>query len=92
MFVLEQIGYIYRLINEHKKAIDMFKQMLQFAWVLKDRDMEMKVYWHLSIEYYYIGDKKKSKYYIERYHQGEFEQESSIIKQIYIQDFKINQK
>ena len=92
IFILEQIGYVYRLIQQHKKAVEVFKLMLQLAWILNDKDMEMKVFWHLGIEYYYLGDRKKSRYYNQRYHLGEFEQETSIIKQIYLQDFRINKK
>jgi len=45
--------------HQHEKAIEMFKKMLQQAWILKDSQLELKAYLHLGYEHFYIENFKK---------------------------------
>ncbi|CAI2383459.1 unnamed protein product [Moneuplotes crassus] len=89
LIMYEQCGYMNRLKKRHKTAIEMFKRMLQSAWILKLSQEELKAYHHLSIEYYYLEELDKSRYYLEKYLQGDLENDNSIIKQIYLQEYRI---
>ena len=63
---------MYRLKQNHHKAIEMFKRMLQKAWSLNKLKEELNAYKHLSIEYYYLENMDKSNYYNDRYQRGKF--------------------
>ncbi|CAI2382136.1 unnamed protein product [Moneuplotes crassus] len=89
LIMYEQCGYMNRLRKNHKIAIEMFKRMLQSAWILKKTQEELKAYHHLSLEYYYLEELNKSRYYLEKYLKGNIEKDNSIIKQIYLQEYKI---
>jgi hypothetical protein len=64
--------------------------MLQQAWILNNIQAEVRAYHHLGIEYFYLVELKKSKYYYERFQRGIKEERNSIVKSIYVQEDKIN--
>ena len=78
----QQIGYIYRLMKEHEEAVKQFKKMLQLAWQEGDIAMEMQSYDNLSMDYFYLGELQKSKYYHDRMIRGKVENDHSIIKKV----------
>ena len=53
MWMVEQIGMIYRQVRYHARALDYFKVQLSLAWELHDEEAEMRAYDNLSLEYYY---------------------------------------
>lgn len=88
----QQLGYLHRLRNDHLAAIEMFKKMLQMAWVTGDTHWELQAYYHLGHENYYLEEMDKSKYYLERFNKGNVENDTNITKQIYVQEYKIHNK
>jgi len=88
MMMAEQLGHMYRFTKHHSKAADMFRLMLKLAWVLKDANMELKAYQHMSNEHFYLGDLEKSKYYSIRHTGGLLDSDLSRIKNSIIQSYK----
>ena len=81
MIMTEQIGYLKRFVKQHSEAADMFRKVLQIAWILEDKEMERRAYSHLAFEHFYMGNMSKSKYYSVRYDRGLVENENSRMKQ-----------
>ena len=81
MITYKQLGYIYRLLKQHQKAINCFKKQLQLAWFNDDMIAEMQAYEGLSIDYFYAGSIQKSKYYDNKYKLGEFEGPNAVVRQ-----------
>ena len=44
MVIYKQLGYVYRLLQEHLKATNAFKRFLQLAWFNEDMYSEMEAY------------------------------------------------
>ena len=79
MITYKQLGYIYRLQYRYLKATNCFKKFLQLAWYSKDRNAELEAYENLRIDYFYLGEMKKAKFYDEKFSQGLFEREDESI-------------
>jgi hypothetical protein len=69
-------------MSEHEEAVKQFKKMLQLAWQEGNQEMELKAYDLVSVDYYYLGDLEKSKYYHDRYIRGKSENDHSIMKKV----------
>lgn len=52
-------------MKDHEKALKCFKKQLEIAWVDSDKANEIKAYEKISLQYFYLGDLQKSKYYHE---------------------------
>jgi hypothetical protein len=68
--------------------------MLQIAWYEMNIDLELKAYTNLSIDYYYLGQIEKAKYYKERVLRCKSENNQSITRKVAVQILKsrIDQK
>lgn len=88
MIMAEQLGHMYGIVKHHDKAADMFRIMLKLAWVLKDANMEIKSYGHLSREHFHLGNLEKSKYYMVRNTRGLLESDKSRMKNSIMQSYK----
>lgn len=55
MITYKQLGYNYRLLQEHVKATNCFKKYLQLAWYNEDLHSELDAYENLSVDYFYLG-------------------------------------
>lgn len=60
IYCYEQLGILYKLINDHFNAIKYFRKQLELAWEQKDQKMEKLACDKLAIEYYYLGDLEKA--------------------------------
>jgi hypothetical protein len=69
-------------MKEYKKAIVCFKKQLQLAWFTSNLEQEMIAFDSLSLQYFYIGDVDKAKYYDDRARRGKFETNFSIVKKM----------
>jgi tetratricopeptide (TPR) repeat protein len=82
MLMYQQLAYILRLMKEHDGAVKQSRKMLQLSWQEGDIAMEMQAYDCLSVEYYYLGELGKSRYYHDRIIRGKVENDHSIIKKV----------
>ena len=57
-------------MKEYENAIKCFKKLLEFAWIKGNYAAEMQAYDKISINYFYLCDLEKAKYYNERMTRG----------------------
>lgn len=69
-------------MKEYEKAILCFKKQLQLSWLVDNAEGEMNAYDNMAIQYFYIGDLEKSKYYNDRMCRGKFEARFSIVRKM----------
>jgi len=78
----QQLGFICRMLKDHEEGVKQYKKMLQLAWQEGDVHSEMTAYDCLSLEYYYLGEVDKCKYYHDRMTRGKMENSTSIVKKV----------
>ena len=57
-------------MKEYENAIKCFKKQLEIAWSKGDYSSEMLAYDKIAINYFYLSDLEKAKYYQERMMRG----------------------
>ena len=65
-----------------------FKKMMILSWVEKETTLEAKAYEELSVDYFYLGEIGKSEYYHERFMRGKTENDTSIAKNVAVNQIK----
>ena len=75
-----KIGHAYKLIKNYRFALINFKRMLQLAWYLDIQKYELMAYDMIGMQYFYLGDLERSKYYHERMWQGITESKNSPLR------------
>ena len=78
------MGKCYQQAKEYHNAIKCFKKMLEIAWQIDNVDDEMNAYEMIGLQYYYLNDLERSKYYHSRMQRGRQETKDSKIRKIYI--------
>jgi hypothetical protein len=61
--------------------------MIEMSWILNNRSAELRGYDHIGIQYFYLGNKDKAKYYHERFLYGIYEKDSKV-KEAVVEKFK----
>jgi len=64
------MGNICMDLKQYSFAIIIFKKALQYAWKIKNVELELLIYDHLGSAYYYEGVIKEAQYYHKRFTQG----------------------
>lgn len=62
----ETLGTIYKFLFQYNKAIKCYKKQIEIAWVLGDKHSELRAFDNIGIQYFYLGNRDKAKYYHER--------------------------
>ena len=87
MYSYEALGNVYKFLFQYQKAILCYKKMIEMAWILGNRPVELRGYDHIGIQYFYLGNKEKAKYYHERMIYGLYEKDTKI-KENVIENFR----
>lgn len=77
------LGSCYQFMKEYENAIKCFKKQLEISWSKGDYQGEMMAYDKIAINYFYLSDLEKAKYYQERMMRGQFEGKKSKLRKIY---------
>ena len=85
------LGRCFQTLKQYSLALTYFSKMLQCSWKINDKDHEILAYDLIGMQYYYMGDLEKSKYYHQRMVNGEFEPESSNVRRLAVLNF-LNKK
>lgn len=88
LYSYEALGNVYKFLCKYHKAIKCFKKMIELAWILKNEKMELRAYDHIGIQYFYLGNKDKARYYHERMFYGITEKDESPVKRNVIECYK----
>lgn len=57
------LGSCYQFMKEYENAIKCFKKQLEISWSKSDYEGEMNAYDKIAINYFYLSDLEKAKYY-----------------------------
>jgi hypothetical protein len=87
MYSYECLGKVYKFLYQYNKAIMCYKKMIELAWILNNRPAELRAYDNIGIQYFYLGDKEKAKYFHERMLYGLYEKETKLKENI-VENFK----
>jgi tetratricopeptide (TPR) repeat protein len=86
------LGAIYKERAQYEVSIVCFKKILVYAWVKKEKEMEIEAMRNLAFLYFYQGDLKEAQIYLERAMRGIFEADHSHAKRIAILTHQRQQK
>jgi tetratricopeptide (TPR) repeat protein len=62
----EALGNVYKFLYQYHMAIKCYKKQIEIAWILNDKVSELRAYDNIGIQYFYLGNREKAKYYHER--------------------------
>lgn len=87
-YAYEALGNSYKFLNKYEKSIKCYKKQIELAWVLNDKESELRAYDNIGIQYFYLGNRDKAKYYHERMISGKTEKPKSEVKEKVIKKFE----
>jgi tetratricopeptide (TPR) repeat protein len=80
MIAYESLGNAYKFLYKYRKAILCYKRQIELAWKLNDKYSELRAYDNIGIQYFYLNNKEKAKYYHKRFIKGKSESQQSDIR------------
>lgn len=83
----ECLGIISKFLYRYEKAIIYFKKQIEVAWILENRDSELRAYDHIGMQYFYLGNHQRAKYYHLRFLCGRYEKDTELKRRM-IQSFQ----
>lgn len=84
----ECIGNVYKYLYQYHKAIKCYKKQIEVAWVLNDKNSELRAYDNIGLQYFYLCNREKARYYHERMLYGRSESQKSEIREKVTRIFK----
>ena len=87
MYAYESLGNVYKFLYQYNKAILCYKKLIELAWILGNKEFELRAYDNIGIQYFYLCNKPKAKYYHDRFIYGLYEKDTKI-KEAVIENFK----
>ena len=87
MIAYECLGMVNKFLYKHEKSIIYYKKQIEVAWILGDKNSELRAYDNIGIQYFYLGNKTRAKFYHLRFICGRYEKDTSDIKKKSKKDF-----
>ena len=87
MYAYESLGNVYKFLFQYNKAILCYKKLIELAWILNNREFELRAYDNIGIQYFYLCNKHKAKYYHDRFIYGFYEKDTKV-KEAVLENFK----
>jgi tetratricopeptide (TPR) repeat protein len=87
MYAYESLGNAYKFLYRYRKAIACYKKQIELAWKLGDKYSELRAYDNIGIQYFYLNNKEKAKYYHKRFLKGKSEAQESDIRSSVVNRF-----
>ena len=78
MYAYESLGNVYKFLYQYNKAILCYKKLIELAWILGNKEFELRAYDHIGIQYFYLCNKQKAKYYHDRFIYGLYEKDTKV--------------
>ena len=66
MISYEALGNTFKFLYQYQKAIVCYKKQIEIAWLLGNKNSELRAYDNIGIQYFYLQNREKAKYYHER--------------------------
>lgn len=73
MLSYEALGTSYKFLYQYHKAIKCYKKQIEVAWALNNKPNELRGYDNIGIQYFYLANRDKAKYYHDRMLAGKSE-------------------
>jgi len=70
MLLLQKLANCYKELNFHREALASYKKVLQLAWSLNENKIELETYDLIGMQYYYLENLDKARYYHTRMMKG----------------------
>ena len=87
MYAYESLGNVYKFLFQYNKAILCYKKLIELAWILGNKEFELRAYDNIGIQYFYLSNKQKAKYYHDRFIYGLYEKDTKV-KEAIVDNFK----
>ena len=87
MYAYESLGNVYKFLYQYNKAILCYKKLIELAWILGNREFELRAYDHIGLQYFYLCNKQKAKYYHDRFIYGLYEKDTKV-KEAVVDNFR----
>ena len=87
MYAYESLGNVYKFLYQYNRAILCYKKVIELAWILGNKDFELRAYDNIGIQYFYLCNKQKAKYYHDRFIYGLYEKDTKT-KEAVVENFK----
>lgn len=84
----ESLGNVYKFMFQYHKAIKCYKKQIEISWVTNNKHAELRAYDNIGIQYFYLGNKEKAKYYHERMIYGRVESLNSDMREIVLKNYR----
>lgn len=85
------LGFCFQFLKQYSLSLIYFTKFLQCSWHLKDQNKELLAYDLIGLQYYYLGEIEKSRYYHLKMVSGEVEPENSTLLKLGVARF-LNKK
>jgi len=79
----ENLGRCYQLLKNYENSLKCHKKCLELSWRLDNVESETRAYEQIGLQYYYLGNLAKSKYYNDRCMRGKNERKDSKLRVIF---------
>ena len=87
MYAYESLGNVYKFLYQYNKAILCYKKLIELAWILGNKEFELRAYDNIGIQYFYLCNKPKAQYYHDRFIYGLYEKDTKT-KEAVVENFK----
>lgn len=90
-FLLESyecLGNAYKCLFQYHKAILCFKKQILMSWLENNKESELRAYDNIGLQYYYLGNRSKAKYYHKRFLLGKGETEKSDKRRFMMEEYR----
>ena len=84
----EAIGNCYKFLNQYDRSIKCYKKQIELSWVLNDKESELRAYDNIGIQYFYLGNRDKARYYHDRMISGKSEKPKSEMREKVLKKFE----
>lgn len=84
----ESLATCYKYLSNFKKAITLYKKQIEMSWVLKDYITELRSYDNIGIQYFYLNNKSKARYFHNRMINGKIEKHTSQLRTRFIKEME----
>jgi tetratricopeptide (TPR) repeat protein len=84
----ESLGNVYKFMFQYHKAIKCYKKQIEISWVTNNKHAELRAYDNIGIQYFYLGNKEKAKYYHERMIYGRVESLNSDMRELVLKNYR----
>ena len=73
----KMLGTVLQKDKQYEQALACFKKILLSAWYLNDKKWEQTALKHLAIQFFYLGEISRARFYNEKAERGIVEADSS---------------